>query len=166
MNKTVDWGGQGSKSVFSFPGNFQIFGHLFLIGCTVGAASQWWSNEIMMVKCSKTMVKCLSMMVKWVYDLTLISPSLTSISPSLTSILLSLAWSKFLSFEVSLRTIIKKCNVSTHHRDIIDTDVTHFNDIVQVGIPKDTDLDSGCFLTTDDLFSCMVMRPQRRIHMR
>ena len=74
----------------------------------VGAASQWWSNEwmmvyfkLMMVKCSLMMVKCLlmmvkcsSMMVKCVYDSTLISPSLTSISPSLKSIWPSLAWSK------------------------------------------------------------------------
>ena len=82
---------------------------------TVGAASQWWSNErmmvyfkimmvkclLMMVNCLFKMVKCLSMMVKWVYvhklilpSLTGISPSLTSISPSLTSILPSLSWSK------------------------------------------------------------------------
>ena len=62
---------------------------------TVGAASQWWSNEwrmaycklMMIVKCSLMMVKCKSMMVKWVYDHTLISPSLTRISPSLISIL-------------------------------------------------------------------------------
>ena len=57
------------------------------------AASQWWSNErimvyfklmlvkcsLMMVKCLLMMVKCSSMMVKWVYDYTLIAPSLTSI---------------------------------------------------------------------------------------
>ena len=49
---------------------------------TVGAASQWWSNERMMVYFKLMMVKCLSMMVKW-YDHTLIWPSLTSISPSL-----------------------------------------------------------------------------------
>ena len=63
----------------------------------VGAASQWWENErmvvyfklmmvkciLMMAKCSLMMVKCSSMMVKWVYDQTLILPSLTSISPSL-----------------------------------------------------------------------------------
>ena len=65
----------------------------------VGAASQWWSNE--------------RMMVNWVYDhilisptLTSISPSLTSSSPSLTSILHSLAWSKpsfaHLTFSFSL----------------------------------------------------------------
>ena len=73
----------------------------------VGAASQWWSNErmmvyfkLMMVKCSLMMVncllmmvKCFSMMLKWVYDHTLNSPSLIGISPSLTSILPSLAWS-------------------------------------------------------------------------
>ena len=42
---------------------------------TVGAASQWWSNErmmvyfkLMMVKCYLMMVKCYSMMVKWVND--------------------------------------------------------------------------------------------------
>ena len=74
----------------------------------VGAASQWCSNErmmvyfkLMMVKRLLMMVKCKSMMVKCVYDhkvnspsLTSISPSLTSISPSLMSILPSLAWSK------------------------------------------------------------------------
>ena len=43
----------------------------FKITSSVGAASQWWSNELMMVKCS-------SMMVKWVYeyDRILISPPL------------------------------------------------------------------------------------------
>ena len=56
------------------------------------------------------------------------------------------------SLEVSLRTIIKKCKVCTHHRDIIDTDVTHFNDIVQVEIHKDTEQDTGCILMTN-LFS-------------
>ena len=74
----------------------------------VGAASQWWWNErmmvyfkVMMVKCLLMMVKYQSMMVKWVYDYILISPSLmsispslTSISPSFTSILPSLFWSK------------------------------------------------------------------------
>ena len=59
----------------------------------VGAASQWWSNERMMVYFKLMMVKCLSMMVKW-YDHTLIWPSLTSIWPSLTSISPSLASSK------------------------------------------------------------------------
>ena len=60
---------------------------------TVGAASQWLSNERMMVYIKLMMVKFSSMMVKWVYHKP-ISPSLTSISPSLTSILPSLAWSK------------------------------------------------------------------------
>ena len=67
----------------------------------VAAASQRWSNERMIVKCSLMMVKCLSMMVKcssmmvkWLYDHTLISPSLNFISPSLTCILPSLASSK------------------------------------------------------------------------
>ena len=55
---------------------------------TVGAASQWWSSErmmvyckLMMVKCSLMMVKCWSMMVKWVYDI-LISPSFAWCKPS------------------------------------------------------------------------------------
>ena len=52
-------------------------------------------------------------------------------------------------FEVSLRTIIKERKVCTHHRDIIGSDVTHFNDIVQVEIHKDSDLDTGCILMTD-----------------
>ena len=66
----------------------------------VGAASQWLSNErmmvyfkltlvkctLIMVKCSLMIVRCSSMTVKWVYDPTLISPSLTGI-------LLALAWS-------------------------------------------------------------------------
>ena len=67
----------------------------------VGAASQWWSNErmmvyfkLMMVICSLMMVKCSSRMVNWLYDHTHISPSLTCNSPSLTSVLPSLAWSK------------------------------------------------------------------------
>ena len=69
---------------------------------TVGAVSQWWTNErmmvyfkLMLVKCSLWMMMKFSlMMVKWVYDHARISPSLTSISPSLTKILPSLAWSK------------------------------------------------------------------------
>ena len=68
----------------------------------VGAASQWWSNEWMMINFELMMERkmlvndgeMLVMMVKWVYDHTLFSPPLTSISPSLTSILPSLAWSK------------------------------------------------------------------------
>ena len=59
-----------------------------------GAASQWWSNERMILYYKLMMVKCSLMMVKWVYDHTLISLSLTSISPYLTSILPSLLWSK------------------------------------------------------------------------
>ena len=53
---------------------------------SICSASQWWSNErmmvyfkLMLVKCSVMKVKCSSMRVKWVYDHTLISPSLTSI---------------------------------------------------------------------------------------
>ena len=68
--------------------------YLFNLVLTVGAASQWWSNERMMVYFKLMMVKCFSMMVKWVNDHILNSPSLTSIIPSLTSILPSLAWSK------------------------------------------------------------------------
>ena len=58
---------------------------------TVGAASQWCSNErmmvvpigFMMVKCSLMMVKCSVMTLKWVYEHSIISPSLTSILPSI-----------------------------------------------------------------------------------
>ena len=57
----------------------------------VGAASQWWLNERMMVHFMLMMVKYSIMMVKWVYDHIFISPSLTSISPSLTSSSPSLA---------------------------------------------------------------------------
>ena len=67
---------------------------------SVGAASQWWSNERMMVYFKL-------MMVKWVYDHTLISQSLTSISPSLTSILPSSAWS---TPSFAHLTIIEKLN--------------------------------------------------------
>ena len=62
----------------------------------VGAASQWWSNERMMVFVKLLLVQCSLMMrksllmVKWVYDHKHISPSLTSISTSLTSIYSSL----------------------------------------------------------------------------
>ena len=63
-------------------------------GIAVGAASQWGSNERMMIYFKLMMVGCSLMMVKWVYDHKLISPSLTSISLSLTSILPSLAWCK------------------------------------------------------------------------
>jgi len=49
-----------------------------------------------------------------------------------------------------LRTIIKKCKVFTHHMDIIDTDVTHFNDIVQVEIHENIDIR---FILITDLFS-------------
>jgi hypothetical protein len=58
---------------------------------SVGAASQWWSNERMMVHFKLMMVKYSIMMVKWVYDHIFISPSLTSISQSLTSSSPSLA---------------------------------------------------------------------------
>ena len=54
------------------------------------------------------------------------------------------------SFEISLRTIIKKCKVFTHHMDIIDTDVTHFNDIMQVEIHENIDIR---FILITDLFS-------------
>ena len=55
----------------------------------VGAASQWWSNERMMVYIKLMMVNA----CQWWWN-ECISPSLTSISPSLTSILPSLAWGK------------------------------------------------------------------------
>ena len=47
---------------------------------------------------------------------------------------------------------LKKYKVCTHHTDIIDTNFTHFNDIVQLEIHKDADLDTGCILMMD-LFS-------------
>ena len=36
------------------------------------------------------------------------------------------------SFDGSLTQIIKRCKLCTHHSDIIDTEVNHFNDVVQV----------------------------------
>ena len=36
------------------------------------------------------------------------------------------------SLDGSLTQIIKRCKLCTHHSDIIDTEVTHFNDVVQV----------------------------------
>ena len=59
----------------------------FPICYAVGAASQWWSNERMIVYFKLKVVK-------WACDHTLISPSLTIISPALTSIWPSLDWNK------------------------------------------------------------------------
>ena len=84
----------------------------------VGAASQWWSKErmmvyfkltlvkctLIMVKCSLMIVRCSSMTVKWVYDPTLISPSLTGI-------LLALAWS---TSSFAHLTIIEKLHWLVH----------------------------------------------------
>ena len=57
---------------------------------------------------------------------------------------------KRLLYKTVLWEPLKK--VYTHHRDIIATDVTHFNNIVQVQIHKDTDLDTG-YILMRDLFS-------------
>ena len=35
------------------------------------------------------------------------------------------------SFDGSLTQIIKRCKLCTHHSDIINTEVTHFNNVVQ-----------------------------------
>ena len=35
------------------------------------------------------------------------------------------------SCDGSLNQIIKRCKICTHHSDIIDTEVTHFNDVVR-----------------------------------
>ena len=53
------------------------------------------------------------------------------------------------SFKISLKSIIKNCKVCTHHRD---TEVIHFNSIVQVEIHENTDIDTSFILMTD-LFS-------------
>ena len=71
---------------------------LFCYFITVGAASQWWSNDcLLQAYDGKMLVNDGEMLVndgkKYVYDHTLISPSLTSIALSLTCILPSLAWS-------------------------------------------------------------------------
>ena len=56
------------------------------------------------------------------------------------------------SFDKSLSLIIKKCKICTHHSNIIDTEVTQFNDVVQVETIKSADENTGHILMTD-LFS-------------
>ena len=90
----------------------RFLGSLIPLHNAVSAASQWRSNERMMVYFKLMMVKCLSMIVKWVYDHTLISPSLTSISPSLTSILPSLAHLTIIEKLHRLQCRIMLCNVT------------------------------------------------------
>ena len=92
---------------------------------TLGAASQWWSNErmmvyfkVMMVRYSLMMVKCSSMMVNWVHDHSLISLSLSSISQSLSSIWPSLAWS---IPSLAYLTIIEKLHQLPYQSDFAMT---------------------------------------------
>ena len=66
------------------------------------------------------------------------------------------------SFEVSLRTIFKKCKVCTHHRVIIDMNVTHFNEM-QVEIHKDADLNTGYCILMTDLFHVRYNRHRHRL---
>ena len=56
------------------------------------------------------------------------------------------------SFHKSLSLILKKCKICTHHSNIIDTEVTQFNDVVQVETGKSADENTGHILMTD-LFS-------------
>ena len=56
------------------------------------------------------------------------------------------------SFDGSLTQIIKRCKLCTHHSDIIDTEVTHFNKVVQVETIDGAEESSGLILLKD-LFS-------------
>ena len=60
------------------------------------------------------------------------------------------------SFNKSLSLIIKNCKICTHHSDIIDTEVNHFNDVVQVETIKSMDESQGNILMTD-LFSGVTL---------
>ena len=53
------------------------------------------------------------------------------------------------SFDKSLSLILKKCKICTHHSDIIDSEVTHFNDFMQVETIKSADENTGHILMTD-----------------
>ena len=52
----------------------------------------------------------------------------------------------------SLTQIIKRCKLCTHHSDIIDTELTHFNDIMQVET-IDSEEKSPVHILMTDLFS-------------
>ena len=56
------------------------------------------------------------------------------------------------SFDGSLTQIIKRCKLCTHHSDIIDTGINHFNDVVQVETIDSVEESPGHILMTD-LFS-------------
>ena len=60
------------------------------------------------------------------------------------------------SFHKSLSLILKKCKICTHHSDIIDTEVNHFNDVMQVETIKSADESLGHILMTD-LFSGFML---------
>ena len=55
------------------------------------------------------------------------------------------------SFDESLTQIIKRCKLCTHHSDIIDTEIDHFNDVVQVET-IDGGEDSSEHILMTDLF--------------
>ena len=52
------------------------------------------------------------------------------------------------SFDDCLGLILKKCKICTHNSDIIDTEVTHFNNVIQVETIKSTDENIGHILMT------------------
>ena len=56
------------------------------------------------------------------------------------------------SFDGSLTQIIKRCKLCSHHSYIIDTEVTHFKDVVQVETIDSEEESPGHILMTD-LFS-------------
>ena len=60
------------------------------------------------------------------------------------------------SFDGSLTQIIKRCKLCTHHSDIIETEVEHFNDVVQVETIDGAEDSSGHILMTD-LFSGLTV---------
>ena len=60
------------------------------------------------------------------------------------------------SFDGSLTQIIKRCKLCTHHSDIIDTEVNHFNDVVQVETIDGAEDSSGHILMSD-LFSGLTV---------
>ena len=53
------------------------------------------------------------------------------------------------SFDGSPTQIIKRCKLCTHHSDIIDTEVTHFNEVVQVETIDSEEESPGHILMTD-----------------
>ena len=60
------------------------------------------------------------------------------------------------SFAGSLTQIIKRCKLCTHHSDIIDTEVDHFNDVVQVETIDGAEDNPEHILMTD-LFSGLTV---------